>query len=571
MKIKITQTQNTADFNQQLIERLANEKFVITSVDLEKEATHLLQAVENQSVFIFLITNENLKKLNRNQWNLLKRKHQNGELKVLLILVEETAWFYTPYATDFPIFPADKIPVSVENLDELVIEINSYLNNQNGNIEVTKTTDEDSETVLAKAEREELKWQKSSTIIEESDRKNEEIPRLQTEAATLETARKWTKAIEKYREAINLTNDENILKLLSERLKNCESQLDITSLITKGKQAYKYDNFDTALDCFRQVYAINGDEKVEEAIKKIESKKRNKKIEKKAKKESQTKLFIILGVIAFIISTFIFIQILNKEKPITVNEEEIPPYEMVFVNGGTFTMGKRGVEGSELEHEVILNSFYIGQHEITVEMYDLYCQEMSLPYVNLSTSQRGKLAMTKVSWFNTVHFANWLSLREGYNATYIILGDEVMIDENADGYRLPSESQWEFAAQGGLKSKNYRYSGGEVSTDVSWNSSNAKGGVHAIKQKKPNELGLYDMSGNVWEWCWDWHDEAAYENHETTEPEGGVYGNYRVIRGGSWFSKNLYLRTKSRSMELPNTRDVDLGFRLVRPFDGTQN
>ena len=571
MKIKITQTTDTAMFSQQLTEKLKNEFFEISTIDLEKEASYLLQNIDQEAVFIFLITKNSLKKINRNQWQTLREQQQKGELKVLPVLVEETNWFYTPYAADFPIFPVTKTPVLIENLDDLVLEINAFLSNENTNIEATETSFEDTEAILAKAEREELKWRKSSAIVSETNRKNEQIQRLEAEAEVLESDKKWTEAIEKYREAIALENDEKVSQSLGEKLKNCENQLNVNTLITKGKQAYQYGNFDTALDYFNQVYAINGDEKINQTIKKIESRKRTEKIKSTAKKESQTKLFIILGVVTFIIGVFIFIQIINREKSITVNEEEIPPYAMVLVNGGAFVMGKKGVESAEPEHEVILNSFYIGQHEITVEMYDLYCQEMGFPYVKLPTSQRGKLAMTKVSWFNAVQFANWLSLREGYNAAYIVLGDEVLIDDNANGYRLPTEAQWEFAAQGGLKSKNFMYSGGEISTDVSWNSSNAEGDVHLIKQKKPNELGIYDMSGNVWEWCWDWHDEAAYEYHETNEPQGEKDGQYKVIRGGSWFSEDFYLRIKSRSMDTPYNRDVDLGFRLVRPFEGIQN
>ena len=136
---------------------------------------------------------------------------------------------------------------------------------------------------------------------------------------------------------------------------------------------------------------------------------------------------------------------------------------------------------------------------------------------------------------------------------------------------MPTEAQWEFAAQGGLKSKKHVYSGSDIPNDVSWNSSNAMGDVHTIQQKKPNELGIYDMSGNVWEWCWDWHDEEAYEYHETNEPQGDTHGKYKVIRGGSWFSQDFYLRIKSRSMDTPHRRDVDLGFRLARPYDGIQN
>lgn len=571
MKIKITQTTDTANLSQALTAKLASDVLEILPIDLEKEATYLLQNLENERGFIFLITAESLKKINREQWQLLKQKQEKEELKIVPVLVEATNWFYTPYAADFPIFPATKTPVSMDNLDELVLEIQAFLNGETVSIATAENSPEDTETILAKAELEELKWRQSSIIASEASRKIEQLERLQSEAAILETAQKWSEALEKYKTAITLATDETVLQTLTEKRIHCEKQLSVDGLIAKGKQAYRYNHFDTALDYFKQVYEINGDKKVEETIKKIESRKRNEKIKEKERTKSRSNLYVILGVVGFAVLLLFFVLYLNREKPIGVDADEIAPYQMVLVNGGAFTMGQKGVEGAEPEHEVVLNSFYIGKHEITVEMYDLYTQEMGFPFVKLATSKRGKLAMTKVSWFDAVQFANWLSLREGYNAAYIILGDEVIIDESANGYRLPTEAQWEFAAQGGLKSKKHVYSGSDIPNDVSWNSSNAMGDVHTIQQKKPNELGIYDMSGNVWEWCWDWHDEAAYEYHETNEPQGDTHGKYKVIRGGSWFSQDFYLRIKSRSMDTPHRRDVDLGFRLVRPYDGIQN
>jgi formylglycine-generating enzyme required for sulfatase activity len=129
---------------------------------------------------------------------------------------------------------------------------------------------------------------------------------------------------------------------------------------------------------------------------------------------------------------------------------------------------------------------------------------------------------------------------------------------------LPTEAQWEYAAKGGNGSPgNYTYSGSNDIDEVAWYESNSGHMTHEVGKKKANGLGLYDMSGNVWEWCWDWYD--SYSNASQTDPVGPVLGAYRVIRGGSWGYSAGYVRSAYRFHICPSYWFIDVGFRVVRP------
>jgi formylglycine-generating enzyme required for sulfatase activity len=138
-------------------------------------------------------------------------------------------------------------------------------------------------------------------------------------------------------------------------------------------------------------------------------------------------------------------------------------------------------------------------------------------------------------------------------------------DFNASGYRLPTEAEWEYAAKGGNKNYlSYEYSGGNSVDRVAWYSGNSGGHTHPVGTKQANDLGLYDMSGNVWEWCWDWY--GSYSGGSQSNPAGPASsGAYRVLRGGSWGNDAGYVRSADRSNFTPSNRYNNLGFRLVRP------
>ncbi|MCK6695928.1 MAG: formylglycine-generating enzyme family protein, partial [Thermoanaerobaculia bacterium] len=155
-----------------------------------------------------------------------------------------------------------------------------------------------------------------------------------------------------------------------------------------------------------------------------------------------------------------------------------------------------------------------------------------------------------------------LSEKEGLQKVYSGSWDNITMNMNADGYRLPTEAEWEYAAKGGNLSRSYKYSGSNNAGDVAWYGDNSKSKTHPVGQKQQNELGIYDMSGNVWEWCWDWY--GSYSSKSQTNPTGPKKGSERVGRGGSWFNYTGRLRPSDRDSTYPYSGCDSLGLRLAR-------
>ncbi len=183
---------------------------------------------------------------------------------------------------------------------------------------------------------------------------------------------------------------------------------------------------------------------------------------------------------------------------------------------------------------------------------------------NPSRFKGDNLPVERVSWYDAVEFCNRLSRKEGLTPEYTISGKDVTWNRSADGYRLPTEVEWEYAARGGNKSRGYRFSGSDDPKEVAWYSANSGEKTHPVGQKKPNELGIYDMSGNVWEWVWDWYDSDHYSSSPASDPTGPYTGSLRVLRGGSWRSDARDLRSANRSSGGPSVSLINLGFRIVR-------
>jgi len=192
--------------------------------------------------------------------------------------------------------------------------------------------------------------------------------------------------------------------------------------------------------------------------------------------------------------------------------------EMVKVAGGTFNMGDEKGLGEPDErpvHSVTLKNFSIAKTEVTVLQWRTYCKAMQHEMPDTPEwGWKDEHPVVSVTWEEAVAFCKWLS------------------DKTAKTYRLPTEAEWEYAARGGKLSKGFIFSGSQNINDVSWFRDNSNGSIHPVAQKRPNELGLYDMSGNAWEWCSDYLDE--YKENAVSNPTGASTGTFVVRRGGSW-------------------------------------
>ncbi|MFC1852341.1 bifunctional serine/threonine-protein kinase/formylglycine-generating enzyme family protein [candidate division CSSED10-310 bacterium] len=262
---------------------------------------------------------------------------------------------------------------------------------------------------------------------------------------------------------------------------------------------------------------------------------------------------------------------------------------MQLVKGGTFQMGDKYGEGNddEMLHTVTINDFYISSYEVTFAEFDAFCAAMNRTKPADVGFGREIRPVIQVSWYDAVEYCNWLSLKKGLKPCYTInksapdpnnksFEDElkwtVAVDATASGYRLPTEAEWEYSAR--QRGQQVRYgNGNNTATEREINFNNKSDSVRADKSRPPgttpvgsfpsNSIGLYDMSGNVWEWCWDWYGE--YDVSSSKNPTGPAAGDTRVLRGGSWIILYpTYVRAANRSSMSPLCRDHDIGFRLVR-------
>ncbi|MBU1880131.1 MAG: SUMF1/EgtB/PvdO family nonheme iron enzyme, partial [Chloroflexi bacterium] len=240
--------------------------------------------------------------------------------------------------------------------------------------------------------------------------------------------------------------------------------------------------------------------------------------------------------------------------------------EMVLVEAGSFQMGAAdGNPDGQPVHEVhITRAFYIAKHEVTFEQYDQFCDETVGKNRPADGGWgRGNRAVTAVTWYDAVAYCNWLSEHEGLAPCYSGKGRLTQCDLAATGYRLPTEAEWEYAARGAQQSQGFKYAGSDDIDDVAWYGTPG-GYAHPVGQKQPNELGLYDMSGNVWEWCWDLYGEGYYASAPASDPTGPASGSTRVRRGGGFKDDADSHGTTYRSFDGPTYLGPSNGFRLVR-------
>jgi formylglycine-generating enzyme required for sulfatase activity len=242
----------------------------------------------------------------------------------------------------------------------------------------------------------------------------------------------------------------------------------------------------------------------------------------------------------------------------------------VRVEGGTFQMGSSNGDDDERSlHTVTVSSFYMSKYEVTQKewfeiMGTTIRQQRNM--ANRSWKLYGEgdnYPMYYVSWYEAVEYCNKRSQKEGLTPAYSGSGNYITCNRNANGYRLPTEAEWEYAAKGGNRDQTvYEYSGSNSADAVAWYADNSENGTHPVGTKAPNSLGLYDMSGNVCEWCWDWYANS-YASGTQFDPRG-EFG--RVFRGGQWDYSAQYVRSASRILGCgyPSRRYYGVGFRLAR-------
>jgi formylglycine-generating enzyme required for sulfatase activity len=216
-------------------------------------------------------------------------------------------------------------------------------------------------------------------------------------------------------------------------------------------------------------------------------------------------------------------------------------YPMVKIPAGEIELRD---DRTKSKWKAVIRPFLLAQYPVTLDLY------VAITKKSPNSFDGGQKPVVNISWNDAISFCNLLSQKAGLNECYSISndGEDIICDWESDGYRLPSEAEWQYACKAGTTG--YRY--GEID-EIAWYNENSEGKIHEIGRKEPNAWGLYDMLGNVWEWCWDLYDEK-------------VYGSYRIFRGGSWAEEARACGASCRRRSHPSFCIDDLGFRLAQSY-----
>ncbi len=292
---------------------------------------------------------------------------------------------------------------------------------------------------------------------------------------------------------------------------------------------------------------------------------------------------IYVTVLLFLLTLISYSQ--SSTSPFTDSDNEL-----ILIEGRVFEMGNNTGENRKPDerpvHNVMLSDFYISKYEITVNDYRRFCNKtgknMPAPPEN---GWKDNHPITNINWYNAIIYCNWLSKENGFTPYYKIdttiddpynlnsldkLKWKVRYNREADGFRLPFEAEWEFVARGGKKGTYFLFGEKKLINDAylnetAWyNNNNKPFGTKTVGLKKPNEVGIYDLFGNVTEWCNDWYNDEYYNNSPKDNPHGPQKGENRVIRGGYFNSYVKNINAYNRNSFTPDRTAVFIGFRVCR-------
>jgi formylglycine-generating enzyme required for sulfatase activity len=327
---------------------------------------------------------------------------------------------------------------------------------------------------------------------------------------------------------------------------------------------------------------------------------------------NKRKLFTLAGVVVLLVTALvascenIMVKGILPDRGDTVHTPntpaEKPPEGMVWIPAGTFTMGSPASEpnrnSDETQHSVTLTKgFYMGKYQVTQEQWQAVMGNNPSSFTSVGSygGVPGDLPVEQVNWYHAIAFCNKLSVMEGLTPAYAVSGisdwgslaysaiptsnnatwNAAAIVSGSDGYRLPTEAQWEYACRAGTTTafnwgtNQITYDQANFYSNSSYNGSPTqtyRGQTTVVGTFAPNAWGLYDMHGNVYEWCWDWYNASYYSDSSAgTDPLGAASGAHRVMRGGYWYSDGQNLRSAYRGSFNPGYGYYDIGFRLVRP------